>query len=203
MVAVPMTGCPEADEAFVEQERDAAAGTHRPAKVALLAVALACVGVMGMASLAAAQSRRSVSPPSAAATAGATTARVVAMSAGLDGPLQADPEEAVSLVASPDMPSSCSKHPKCAGLGLIGDCCPSADGQVLTCCDFARQGPQLCSAHPSCREKGLGGYCCPNDALQMLDCCSASPVVLGAGARPAPARPYSPPYVEASEIGGL
>jgi len=34
-----------------------------------------------------------------------------------------------------DEAGSCSSHPACADLGLLGDCCPTSGGIFLTCCN--------------------------------------------------------------------
>jgi len=30
---------------------------------------------------------------------------------------------------------ACVSNPRCAALGLGGDCCPTAEGQMLSCCE--------------------------------------------------------------------
>jgi endo-1,3(4)-beta-glucanase len=34
-----------------------------------------------------------------------------------------------------DSDASCSQHDSCAGVGLVGFCCPTGDGKMLGCCD--------------------------------------------------------------------
>eukprot|EP00405_Crypthecodinium_cohnii_P029786 CAMPEP_0206500440 /NCGR_PEP_ID=MMETSP0324_2-20121206/52464_1 /ASSEMBLY_ACC=CAM_ASM_000836 /TAXON_ID=2866 /ORGANISM="Crypthecodinium cohnii, Strain Seligo" /LENGTH=140 /DNA_ID=CAMNT_0053987565 /DNA_START=90 /DNA_END=513 /DNA_ORIENTATION=+ len=58
---------------------------------------------------------------------------------------------------------ACSRYPLCAGLD--GDCCPTADGHVLDCCQAT------CVEHPACAADGLKGQCCPTTDGVMLDCC--------------------------------
>lgn len=60
--------------------------------------------------------------------------------------------------------AACEKHSMCEGLGLEGECCPTADGVYLDCCQ------RECSTRSACAE--LDGNCCPTDDGTMLDCCS-------------------------------
>jgi uncharacterized surface protein with fasciclin (FAS1) repeats len=64
---------------------------------------------------------------------------------------------------------TCSTHPKCAILGLKGDCCPEDDGEKLDCC-FDKE-PGTCSRHPGCAAEGLIGECCPSAGGFDLECC--------------------------------
>merc|ERR1719383_941347 len=71
-------------------------------------------------------------------------------------------ETNVSTKAGFDYERSCQAYPKCQG--MEGDCCPTADGVMLDCCDAQ------CSAHEGC--VGLTGSCCPTTDGITLECCS-------------------------------
>jgi hypothetical protein len=49
-------------------------------------------------------------------------------------PPKASPATATHSSSTSSGGSSCSANSKCDGLGLIGDCCPSAAGVMLECC---------------------------------------------------------------------
>merc|ERR1719422_1597470 len=78
--------------------------------------------------------------------------------------------EATSDITAPtkhtteDDPKSCAAHPECGE--LEGDCCPNADGAMLSCCKAE------CDEYEACEEAGHEGYCCPSAEGVMLDCCS-------------------------------
>ena len=93
--------------------------------------------------------------------------------------------------------TACSAHPGCSGRGLIGDCCPTAEGMLLGCCseDYAPPAPPPqrkgeddalphgapagqstaraagCAANSGCALLGLAGDCCPTAEGTMLGCC--------------------------------
>lgn len=87
----------------------------------------------------------------------------------------------------PVPPESCQAHSACSGIG--GDCCPTADGTFLGCCENAptmspsntpptmspttsmptitasptEEFPiESCQAHKACWDQGLRGDCCPS-----------------------------------------
>lgn len=93
--------------------------------------------------------------------------------------------------------AACSVHIRCQEAGLQGQCCPTARGPFLGCCeatgggDVRLSGAQIaanetatgsspgsddgessCSKHPSCVDAGLTGACCPTKAKVMLGCCA-------------------------------
>lgn len=80
------------------------------------------------------------------------------------------------LEPDPEPPSpacNSSKWPACSG--LLGVCCPAADGQYLECCN--RPAPvdrSSCSSPlwPGCA--GLAGDCCPTAGGTYLACCGGS-----------------------------
>ena len=80
--------------------------------------------------------------------------------------------------------ASCAAHTACASLG--GDCCPTPNGVVLSCC--ANQPQPMCQDNPLCIAI-LGpedGECCPTATGLYLDCCAVLPSECenGAGACP-------------------
>lgn len=79
-------------------------------------------------------------------------------------------------------PAACSANAACEG--LAGDCCPTAAGVLLLCCDgisvervntTAAPAPSAasCSSHPECARLGLAGECCPTAGPNglLLSCC--------------------------------
>jgi len=62
-----------------------------------------------------------------------------------------------------DLGTTCGANPVCAKLGLEGECCPSADGQYLDCCN------RSCQRHAECNS--LAENCCPTLDGVELDCC--------------------------------
>jgi hypothetical protein len=63
--------------------------------------------------------------------------------------------------------ASCDLNPGCSALGMLGSCCPSADGVFLNCCE--REFAQY-QVHPACSH--LTNDCCPTETGVFLDCCS-------------------------------
>ena len=63
--------------------------------------------------------------------------------------------------------STCSAHPLCASKNLTGECCPTASGLMLGCCNNA-----LCQANAGCAALNLQGLCCPTAAGTNLGCCA-------------------------------
>lgn len=66
---------------------------------------------------------------------------------------------------------SCAAYPRCIALNLEGECCPTEDGEKLSCCFDDEEPKGSCSAYPKCIELGLRGDCCPTDDGMKLDCC--------------------------------
>jgi len=51
---------------------------------------------------------------------------------------EASPDGTALPQKTPPMSTACVEHPACNGLGLSGECCPTADGVFLQCCaDFS------------------------------------------------------------------
>lgn len=59
----------------------------------------------------------------------------------------------------------------CSDLGIVGQCCPTAKGSWLDCCDHSA----ACSANPECAAEGIEGDCCPTKTGTNLGCCSGGP----------------------------
>jgi len=65
----------------------------------------------------------------------------------------------------------CSAHPKCAALGLTGECCPTTEnGVFLDCCDGA-------ATHRN--DKCTGNQCCPDGST-----CPSAPQAIAEGCGP-------------------
>mmetsp|Transcript_35558 Transcript_35558/g.110957 ORF Transcript_35558/g.110957 Transcript_35558/m.110957 type:complete len:211 (-) Transcript_35558:54-686(-) len=82
---------------------------------------------------------------------------------------------------------SCADNAKCVELGMgEGECCPTLDGTLLSCCDSAHDpvsttpAPKAgteCSKFEACKALGITeGACCPTPDGTMLGCCSSTPV---------------------------
>jgi len=102
-------------------------------------------------------------------------------------------------------PSACSRAPKCATIGLSGECCPTAAGVRMGCCDDETEhaapttttvstrpvdsdGDHTCASFPACAALGLAGACCPNAAGVRMGCCDApAPSNMSATTSPRPA----------------
>jgi len=63
---------------------------------------------------------------------------------------------------------SCMMNTGCAPLGLVGDCCPTPEGNYLGCCTKASS----CDVNPGCASLNLGGDCCPTGKGVFLGCCT-------------------------------
>jgi len=75
-----------------------------------------------------------------------------------------DPEK-----PKPSKNSVCSANPKCAAANLKGECCPTAAGLMLGCCEKVLN--TRCENNPQCKAINLAGFCCPSLAGDMLGCC--------------------------------
>ena len=76
------------------------------------------------------------------------------------------PPTALDVFPSNTRPPECSAYPVCAGRGLAGNCCPSAGGADLYCCD---PNPR-CDANPPCFEVQAEN-CCPDTNGVYRACC--------------------------------
>jgi len=79
-----------------------------------------------------------------------------------------------NIGVSSTLDAQCSAHQQCQETDppLVGDCCPTADGEYLDCClmDFEDVEPQaLCENNGQCSD--LVGICCPTAIDVYLDCC--------------------------------
>lgn len=63
---------------------------------------------------------------------------------------------------------SCMLNSGCAPLGLVGDCCPTPEGNYLGCCTKASS----CEVNSGCAPLNLGGDCCPTEKGIFLGCCT-------------------------------
>ena len=62
----------------------------------------------------------------------------------------------------------CSAHAACSG--LIGNCCPTIDGQFLDCCESVTvETIPVCSEYEACNALGLTGVCCPTEEGVYLE----------------------------------
>lgn len=72
----------------------------------------------------------------------------------------------------PPLEQQCSSHNACSA--LAGDCCPTVDTVLLTCCGMG--DIQLtCQENPTCNDLGLVDACCPTPTGVYLDCCTVVP----------------------------
>lgn len=62
--------------------------------------------------------------------------------------------------------ATCAAVDQCSN--LVGDCCPSASGADLFCCDTT---PGSCAINPNCVDANVTGDCCPTVQNVFLDCC--------------------------------
>lgn len=74
--------------------------------------------------------------------------------------------------------AACASNLACAASGLAGDCCPTAEGARLGCCDAHGNTvakvitSARCDDNAACKALGgLSGDCCPTDEGSMLGCC--------------------------------
>jgi endo-1,3(4)-beta-glucanase len=85
----------------------------------------------------------------------------------------------------PSSSSACQLHSACVDLGLMGECCPTSNGNMLECCqsnssagtgyesgnDPSNSTTAACESHPLCTNLGLVGDCCPSKHGSFLGCC--------------------------------
>lgn len=70
-----------------------------------------------------------------------------------------------------DLGASCEKNPVCVLQGVEGECCPTAEGVFLDCCN------RECSVHSACEENSLDAACCPTADGVELECCDHQPKI--------------------------
>lgn len=106
---------------------------------------------------------------------------------------KSSPTSGLNITVGANEASSCMSHTACSSAGLSGECCPTATGIMLGCCDeVASPGKgntisqsssssssssdgddASCGQHQACTSAGLTGVCCPTEDGIMLGCCSS------------------------------
>jgi hypothetical protein len=87
---------------------------------------------------------------------------------GFSEPTSETPKE-VTSGSGTNTSSECSVNAGCAN--LEGNCCPTAEGLMLGCCDAVIG--TTCGANKGCADLGLlEGFCCPTPEGLYLDCCT-------------------------------
>jgi hypothetical protein len=85
---------------------------------------------------------------------------------------------------------------------LTGDCCPSVDDWILTCC--GGEVEESCAENPKCVEAGVKGACCPTLEGWWLDCCESVPdqCLAGGSCEPYSTEKYLQDISAASDTSG-